>query len=50
MNGTMLDTYRMIVGVFLITDKANRVRIFEKTFLVANISLEVIFDMLFLAR
>ena len=30
------------------TDKANRVRFFEKTFLVANISPEVVLGMLFL--
>ena len=30
------------------TDKANRVRFFEKIFLVANVSPEVVFGMLFL--
>ena len=32
---------------FLITDKANRVKFFEETFLVANVSLEVVFEMPF---
>ena len=38
----------MVVAVFLITDKANQVRFFEKTFPIANISLEVVFGILFL--
>ena len=38
----------MIVVAFLVTDKANQVKFFEKTFLVANVSPEVIFEMLFL--
>ena len=47
-DGTMLDTFGMVVTAFLVTDKANRVRFFEKTFLVANISPEVVLGMLFL--
>ena len=37
----------MIVAAFLVTDKTNQVRFFEKIFLVANISPEVVFGMLF---
>ena len=44
----MLNTYRIVITAFSVTDKANRVRFFEETFLVANISLEVIFRMFFL--
>ena len=44
----MLETYGIVVAAFLVKDKANRVRFFEKTFLVANVSLEVVFKMLFL--
>ena len=44
----MLDTYGMVVAAFLVTDKANQIRFFEKTFLVANISPEVVFGMFFL--
>ena len=44
----MQDIYEIIVTVFLITDKANWVRFFKKTFLVANIRLEVILGILFL--
>ena len=47
-DGITLDTYGMVVVAFSMTDKANRVRFFEETFLVANISLEVVFEMLFL--
>ena len=45
---TMLNTYEIVTAVFLITDKANRVRFFEKTFLVANVSPNEVFEMLFL--
>ena len=45
---TTLDTYGMVVAAFLVIDKANRVRFFEETFLVANVSPEVVFGMLFL--
>ena len=38
----------MVVANFSVTDKANWVRFFEKTFLVTNISLKVVFGMLFL--
>ena len=47
-NRTTLDTYEMVVAVFLVMDKANQVKFFEKIFLVANISLEVVFKMFFL--
>ena len=47
-DGTMLETYGMVVATFLIEDKANRVRFFEETFLVANISLEIVLGMPFL--
>ena len=47
-DGNMLDTYEMIVATFLVTDKANQVRFFEETFIMANISPNVILGMLFL--
>ena len=47
-DGIMLDTYEMVVVAFSVTDKANRVRFFEETFLVANISSEIVFEMPFL--
>ena len=47
-DGTTLDTYEIVVAAFSVTDKANRVRFFEETFLVANVSPEVVLGMLFL--
>ena len=47
-DGTMLDIYRMVIAAFLIEDKANWVRFFEETFLIANISPEVVLGMFFL--
>ena len=38
----------MVVTAFSVGDKANRVRFFEETFLVANVSPEVVFELLFL--
>ena len=37
----------MVVTAFSVTNKANQVRFFKKTFLLANISLEIVFEMLF---
>ena len=47
-DGTTLDTHGMVVAAFSVEDKANRVRFFEETFLVANVSPEVVLGMLFL--
>ena len=47
-DGTTLDTNRMIVAVFLMKDKANWVRFFEETFLMANVNPKIILKMLFL--
>ena len=47
-DGTTLDTYGMVVAAFSVVDKANRVRFFEETFLVANVSPEVVLGMPFL--
>ena len=47
-DGTILDSYRMVVIAFLIMNKANQIGFFEKTFLVANVSPEIVFEMLFL--
>ena len=38
----------MVVAVISVTDKANRIRFFEETFLIANVSFEVGFGMPFL--
>ena len=47
MNATTLETYGMVVAAFSVTDQANKVRFFEKTFLVANVSPDVVLEMLF---
>ena len=44
----MLNIYKMVVASFWITNKANWVKFFEKIFMVANISLYIVFDMPFL--
>ena len=41
-DGITLDTHGIVVAAFSVVDKTNRVRFFEKTFLVANVSPEVI--------
>ena len=43
----MLNIYEMIVVAFSLIDKANRVRFFEETLLVANVSPEIVLEMLF---
>ena len=48
MDGIMLDTFRIVVIAFSVTDKADQVRFFEETFIMANISPEAVFRMLFL--
>ena len=47
-DGTTLETYKMMVAAFSVTNQANRVRFFEETFLVANVSPDVVFEMPFL--
>lgn len=47
-DGTMLNIYRIIVAVFLVTDKANHIKFFKKIFLMANISPKIVFEVLFL--
>ena len=47
-DGTTLETHEMVVIAFSVVDKANRVKIFEEPFLVANLSPEVVLGMLFL--
>ena len=46
--GTILDTYEIVVAAFLVMDKTNQVRFFEKIFLVANVSPKVVLRIFFL--
>ena len=45
-HGTTLDTYKIAVATFSITDKANRVKFLEKTFLIVNVSPEIVLEIL----
>ena len=45
--GTTLDNHEMVVAAFSVVDKANQVRFFEETFLVANVSPEVVLGIFF---
>ena len=47
-DGTTLDIYGMVVAAFSVTDKANRERFFEETFLMAGVSPEMVLGMAFL--
>ena len=47
-DSTILDTYGIVVAAFSVEDKTHRVRFFEETFLVANVSPDVVLGMLFL--
>ena len=42
------DTHRRVVAIFSMVNKVSRVRFFEKIFLVANVSLNVVFGIFFL--
>ena len=46
-DGTIFETYGLVVADFSITDQADRIKFFEETFLVANISLDVVLGMRF---
>ena len=41
-DSTMLDIFEIVVVAFSVTDKANWIRFFEETFLVANVSPEIV--------
>ena len=47
-NSTTLDTYKIVVTTFSMTNKTNQVKIFKEIFLMVNVSLEVVFVMFFL--
>ena len=46
-DGSTLNTYKMVVAAFLVMDKANQVKFFEEIFLVTNVSPEVVLGMPF---
>lgn len=47
-NGSTLETFRMVLASFLVEDKLSRLLVFEELFLLANISLEVVLKIPFL--
>ena len=46
--GIMLDIYKMVIAGFLVTDRANRIKFFKKTFLMANVSPKIVLGISFL--
>ncbi len=48
-DGSLLETYGMVSASFSLQDSLERVRFFEKTFLLADTSMEVVLGMPFLA-
>ncbi len=47
-NGTILETYGMVVSTFSVSDKDRRERFFEESFLLADISPDIVLGMPFL--
>ena len=47
-DGTTLDTHGMVVAACSVMNKANQVRFFEKTFIVANVNPKVVLRIPFL--
>ncbi len=47
-DGLPLETYSMVSARFLLQDNLERVQFFEETFLLADISMEVVLGMAFL--
>ena len=44
---TTFETYGMIVAAFSVTNQADKVKFFKKTFLVGNVIPDVVFEILF---
>ena len=47
-DGTTLETYKMVVSTFSISNKDGKERFFEENFLLADIKPDIVFKMLFL--
>ncbi len=47
-NGTTLETYEMVVSTFLVSDKDRRERFFEESFLLIDVSPDIVLGMPFL--
>ena len=46
-DGTIFETYKMVVAAFSVTDQADRIRFFKDIFLIANVSPNMVFGMPF---
>ena len=46
-DGSLIKTFKIVIASFQVIDKLNRVQFFQETFLLANISIEVVFKMPF---
>ena len=47
-DGSKLYIFDIVIAFFLVEDKEGKLRFFEKTFLLANISMNIALEMLFL--
>ena len=47
-DGSTLKTSRVVLAIFQIDDKLKRARFFQETFLLTNISMEIVLGKLFL--
>ena len=47
-DGSSLDTFGIVIAGFQVIDKLDRARFFQKTFLLANTTIQVVLRMLFL--
>ncbi len=47
-DSTTLEIYGMVVFIFFVSNKNDRERFFEKSFLLADVKLDVVFKILFL--
>lgn len=45
---TILNTYKIVVATFAVTDRGNKIKCFEKIFMVTDDGLKKIFEMSFL--
>ncbi len=48
MDSTTLEIYRIIVSIFFVLNKNNRDSFFDKSFLLVNVKLDIILEILFL--
>lgn len=47
-NNTTIKSYKIVTTIFLIINYTKKVRFFKKSFLIVNVSLNIIFNIFFL--